>query len=74
MKKDEKSKQAEEKLPFIDFFALKSKTVKIILVSTVLSSLGLNTPMIFLVSFYLHEVHTLQNSLNESRFSLSRLN
>ena len=74
MKKDEKSKQAEEKLPFIDFFALKSKTVKIILVSTVLSSLGLNTPMIFLVSFYLREVHNLENNLNASRYSLSRLN
>ena len=49
MKKEDKSKQAEEKVPFIDFYALKSKTVKIILASTGVASLGLNTPILYLV-------------------------
>ena len=51
MKKEDKSKQAEEKVPFIDFYALKSKTVQIILASTGVSSMGLNTPLICLVSY-----------------------
>ena len=49
MKKEDKSKQAEEKVPFIDLYTLKSKTVQIILASTGFASLGLNTPVIYLV-------------------------
>ena len=51
MKKEDKSKSLEEKVPFIDLYALKSKTVQIILASTAVASMGLNTPIIYLVRF-----------------------
>ena len=49
MKKEDKTKHAEERVPMIDFFVLKSKTVRLILSSTAVSSLGLNTPVLYLV-------------------------
>ena len=49
MKKEDKTKQLEERVPVIDFYVLKSQTVKIILTSTAVSSLGLNTPVFYLV-------------------------
>ena len=49
IKKEDKSKYLEEKVPFIDFYALKSRTVQIILASTAFASLGLNTPIFYLV-------------------------
>ena len=49
MKKEDKTKQLEERVPVIDFYVLKSQTVKIILTSTAVSSLGLNTPVVYLV-------------------------
>ena len=54
MKKEDKVKSLEEKVPFIDFYALKSKTVQIILASTSVASMGLNTPIIYLVRFSLN--------------------
>ena len=49
MKKEDKKKYLEEKVPFIDCYALRSKTVQIILASSAVASLGLNTPIIYLV-------------------------
>ena len=49
MKKDDKSKLMEEKVPVIDFYVLKSKTIKILLTSTAVTSLGINTPVFYLV-------------------------
>ena len=49
MKKEDKTKQLEDRVPVIDFYVLKSQTVKIILTSTAVSSLGLNTPVYYLV-------------------------
>ena len=49
MKKEDKSKLLEEKVPIIDFYVLKSKTIKILLTSTAVTSLGLSTPMFYLV-------------------------
>ena len=49
MKKDDKSKLLEEKLPIIDFYVLKSKTIKILLTSTAVTSLGMNAPVFYLV-------------------------
>ena len=54
MKKDDKTKLLEEKVPVIDFYVLKSKTIKILLTSTAVTSLGLNTPVFYLVR-YLNE-------------------
>ena len=51
MKKDDKSKLLEEKLPIIDFYVLKSKTIKILLTSTAVTSLGMNAPVFYLVGF-----------------------
>ena len=50
MKKEDKSKLLEEKVPIIDFYVLKSKTIKILLTSTAVTSLGLSTPMFYLVN------------------------
>lgn len=49
MKKDDKSKLLEEKVPVVDFYVLKSKTIKILLTSTAVTSLGINTPVFYLV-------------------------
>ena len=49
MKKEEKTKLKEEKLPVIDFYVLKSKTIKILLASTCVTSLGLLSPLFYLV-------------------------
>ena len=54
MKKEDKSKYIEEQVPFIDFYALKSKTVQIILASTAVAFIGLNTPIIYMVRFSLN--------------------
>ena len=43
MKKEDKTKQLEERVPVVDFYVLRSQTVRIILTSTAVSSLGLNT-------------------------------
>jgi hypothetical protein len=40
----------DDKLPFFDFSTLRSKTVRILLVSTGISSFGINTPIFYLVS------------------------
>ena len=53
MKKEEKTKLKEEKLPVIDFYVLKSKTIKILLASTCVTSLGLLSPLFYLVK---HEI------------------
>ena len=52
MKKDDKTKLLEEKVPVIDFYVLKSKTIKILLTSTSVTSLGLNTPVFYLVRYF----------------------
>ena len=49
MKKEDKTKQLEDRVPLIDFYVLRSQTVRIILTSTAVSSLGLNTPVFYLV-------------------------
>ena len=56
MKKDDKSKLLEEKVPVVDFYVLKSKTIKILLTSTAVTSLGINTPVFYLVT--LHSIDT----------------
>ncbi|KAK9874571.1 hypothetical protein WA026_005404 [Henosepilachna vigintioctopunctata] len=38
----------EDKIPFFDFSTLKSKTVRILLVSTGISAFGINTPLFYL--------------------------
>ena len=48
----DKNKVQEEKLPFWDFSPLKSRTFKIILLSSSVSSLGMFSPFMFLVSKY----------------------
>ena len=60
MKKEDKRKYLEEKVPFIDFYALKSKTVQIILASSAVASLGLNTPIIYLVRIIWNKSFMLQ--------------
>ncbi|XP_037079519.1 uncharacterized protein LOC119100537 [Pollicipes pollicipes] len=40
--------KVEDKPPFLDFSMLRSRTVRVLLVSTSLSSLGLHTPLIYL--------------------------
>ena len=52
MKKDDKTKLLEEKVTVIDFYVLKSKTIKILLTSTAVTSLGLNTPVFYLVRYF----------------------
>lgn len=42
--------KVDDKLPFFDFSTLRSKTVRILLVSTGISSFGINTPIFYLVS------------------------
>lgn len=37
--------------PFLDFSTLKSKTVRILIISTAVSAFGINTPIFYLVSF-----------------------
>ena len=50
VKKEEKRKELlEDKVPFIDCYVLKSKTVQIILVSTAVTALGIHTPVFYLV-------------------------
>ena len=46
----EKNKSKEDKQPFLDISCLKSVTIRIILVSAGVSSFGMNTPLIYLVS------------------------
>ena len=46
----EKNKSQEDKPPFFDTTCLKSVTIRIILVSAGVSSFGMNTPLIYLVS------------------------
>jgi ABC-type bacteriocin/lantibiotic exporter with double-glycine peptidase domain len=41
--------KADDRPPFFDFSTLKSKTVKILLVSTGISAFGINTPIFYLV-------------------------
>ena len=48
----EKNKSKEDKQPFLDISCLKSVTIRIILVSAGVSSFGMNTPLIYLVSSY----------------------
>lgn len=38
----------EDKIPFFDFSTLKSKTVRILLISTGISAFGINTPLFYL--------------------------
>ena len=52
MKKDDKTKLLEEKVPVIDLYVLKSKTIKILLSSTAVTSLGMNTPVFYLVRYF----------------------
>ena len=52
MKKDDKTKLLEEKVPVIDLYVLKSKTIKILLTSTAVTSLGMNTPVFYLVRYF----------------------
>ena len=49
MKKEEKTKHLEEKVPVIDFYVLRSKTIRILLASLVVTSLGISTPVFFLI-------------------------
>lgn len=44
----DKNKTQEEKPPFFDFSCLKSRTVQILLVSTGLGAVGINTPLFYL--------------------------
>ena len=68
MKKDDKSKLLEEKVPVVDFYVLKSKTIKILLTSTAVTSLGINTPV-----FYLVTLHSIDTSVTQKiHFRLSR--
>ena len=46
----DKNKSQEDKLPFFDFSSLKSRTFQIILLSSFITSLGMFTPFMFLVS------------------------
>ena len=55
MKKEEKTKHLEEKVPIIDFYVLKSKTIRILLSSLVVTYLGLTTPVFYLVEQCLME-------------------
>ena len=41
----------EDTPPFFDFSTLKSRTVQILLLSTSMAGLGLNTPLLFMVTF-----------------------
>ncbi|XP_065169406.1 monocarboxylate transporter 12-like isoform X2 [Atheta coriaria] len=50
----------EDKVPFFDFSTLKSKTVRILLVSTGISAFGINTPLFYLA--YQAEVEGLGDS------------
>lgn len=45
----DKNKQ-DDKPPLLDFSTLKSKTVRILLISTGISAFGINTPIFYLVS------------------------
>lgn len=42
--------KADDRPPFFDFSTLKSKTVRILLVSTGISAFGINTPIFYLVT------------------------
>ena len=64
MKKDDKSKLLEEKVPVVDFYVLKSKTIKILLTSTAVTSLGINTPV-----FYLVTLHSIDTSVTQKYIS-----
>lgn len=43
--------KVDDRPPFFDFSTLRSKTVRILLVSTGISSFGINTPIFYLVSY-----------------------
>jgi hypothetical protein len=45
--------KVDDRPPFFDFSTLRSKTVRILLVSTGISSFGINTPIFYLVSYLL---------------------
>lgn len=47
----DKNKQ-DDKPPFLDFSTLKSKTVRILLISTGISAFGVNTPIFYLVRLH----------------------
>ena len=47
----EKNKNKDDRPPFFDITCLKSVTIRILLVSAGVSSLGMNTPLIYLVGF-----------------------
>ena len=51
----EKNKSKEDKQPFFDISCLKSVTIRIILVSAGVSSFGMNTPLIYLVSSHYYD-------------------
>ena len=69
MKKDDKTKLLEEKVPVIDLYVLKSKTIKILLTSTAVTSLGLNTPVFYLVRYfnYAQDVPMMLNKTHPDR-------
>ena len=50
-KDKEKNKLQDDRPPFFEFTALKSRTVQIILLSTFLSHVGIFSPLFFLVRF-----------------------
>ena len=49
-KDKEKNKIQDDRPPYFDFNTLRSKTVRILLISICISSLGLNAPLIYVVS------------------------
>lgn len=51
----------EDKIPFFDFSTLKSKTVRILLVSTGISAFGINTPLFYMA--YQAEIEGLGDSI-----------
>lgn len=51
----------DDKPPFIDFSTLKSKTVRILLLSTGVSAFGINTPIFHLVSVFPFKVNLLKD-------------
>lgn len=48
-----KDKNKDDRPPFFDFSTLRSKTVRILLVSTGISAFGINTPIFYLVRFFM---------------------
>ena len=63
-KDKEKNKVQDDAPPFFDFTTLRSRTVQLLLGSIAIASVGMNTPIFYLVSFnhYISETHMdLQN-------------